>query len=87
VQFKESVFNNALNIANREKLFDEEDFIERKEYQDRKKEYAMLKLAMYKCHKCSSIFCGGRRECGEEMNNENQVNPEDILCVYCAALK
>ena len=47
----------------------------------------MLKLAMYKCFKCSRIFCGGRRACEAEMNDENIINPEDVLCVFCTAVK
>lgn len=47
----------------------------------------MLKLAMYKCHRCSTIFCGGRRDCEAEMGAQIEINPEDILCVYCNGLK
>ena len=53
VNFKQSVMSLAEQIANREKLFDEEDFQARPEYWENKQEYAMLKLAMYKCFKCS----------------------------------
>eukprot|EP00347_Sterkiella_histriomuscorum_P005991 403354493 len=86
VSFKNRIYDQALNLANREKLFDEEDFKSRPEYENNRKEYAMLKLAMYKCHRCSTTFCGGRRDCEAEMNDENQPKPEDIMCVYCAGL-
>jgi hypothetical protein len=75
-------------LAQREKIFEEKDYLERKEFENNQKEYAMLKLAMYKCHRCSTIFCGGRRECEAEMNDAaNNVPPDDVLCVYCAAVK
>lgn len=70
MQFKERVSSTAENLANREKLFDEEDFKSRPEYKNNKREYAMLKLAMYECHRCKTIYCGGRRECEAEMNDE-----------------
>eukprot|EP00347_Sterkiella_histriomuscorum_P005211 403357469 len=84
---KEQVHYSALNTAQREKLFEEEEFKNRPEFQDKQKEYAMLKLAMYRCFQCQTIYCGGRRDCEAEMNEANRPPPEDILCIYCNAYK
>eukprot|EP00347_Sterkiella_histriomuscorum_P020040 403339326 len=83
--FKDCVYNTALNLANREKLFDEEDFKNRPEFQNNQKEYAMIKLAMYECFQCKSIYCGGRRDCELDMSIDNFLPQENILCLFCTA--
>eukprot|EP00347_Sterkiella_histriomuscorum_P011559 403371993 len=86
-QFKENVYSRAHTTAQREGVYNEEEYKERKEFRDNPREYAMLKLAIYECYKCQRIYCGGRRNCEAEMNEANQPKKEDILCVYCTAVK
>eukprot|EP00347_Sterkiella_histriomuscorum_P015331 403357427 len=86
-QFKERVYKEAHTTALREGLYNEEEYKERKEFHANPREYAMLKLAFYECYKCQKIYCGGRRDCEAELNEANQTKREDLLCVYCTALK
>eukprot|EP00347_Sterkiella_histriomuscorum_P011102 403373749 len=86
-QFKERVYARAHTTAQREGVYNEEEYKERKEFHENPREYAMLKLAIYECYQCQTIYCGGRRDCEAEMNEGNLPKKEDILCVYCKATK
>jgi len=45
-------------------------------------DYALEIFSFYMCHKCSSPYFGGRRQCGEIMN----FNPEELVCGGCSGL-
>eukprot|EP00347_Sterkiella_histriomuscorum_P002844 403366583 len=81
--FKRRVEQLAVSTAQREGIFQEQEYIEKEELQKNQNEYAMRKLAMYKCFQCERLYCGGRRDCEAELNEANQPKKEDLLCVYC----
>eukprot|EP00347_Sterkiella_histriomuscorum_P014988 403358741 len=85
--FKHHVEELAQSTAFREGIYQEQDYIMNEEHQQNPIEYAMRKLAMYKCFQCKTVYCGGRRDCEAELNEANQPKNEDILCVYCYSQK
>eukprot|EP00347_Sterkiella_histriomuscorum_P013532 403364350 len=79
----------AQNRAEREGIFTAEEYLIK--YADntyeQQIEYAMLKLAIYKCHDCQIFYCGGRRDCEAELDEAKQPKPQDLLCVVCTSFR
>eukprot|EP00347_Sterkiella_histriomuscorum_P011491 403372252 len=86
---KQHVEQLAQNRAEREGVFTAEEYLIK--YTDptyeQQVEYAMHKLAIYKCHDCQAYYCGGRRDCEAELDEAKQPKPEDILCIVCTSYR
>jgi len=50
-------------------------------FHGRKQEHAMAKLAFYLCSSCSCPFFGGRAECGDALDEENEDDARNVAVV------
>ncbi|EFC50655.1 predicted protein [Naegleria gruberi] len=55
-------------------------------YYNKPLEYAMNSFSFYMCHECKSPYYGGKIQCGEQ-NEDDNFNPEELVCGSCCAKK
>lgn len=47
--------------------------------------YAMFKLAYYQCFKCKEAYFGGKKDCINAQQEQQEFKPEELVCGKCAA--
>eukprot|EP00347_Sterkiella_histriomuscorum_P002581 403367593 len=51
------------------------------------KSYVLQRLSFYQCFECQQPYYGGRRECGQNEEQQNEFKKEDLVCGSCTSKK
>ena len=52
----------------------------------KEKEFLLSKFAFYECNSCSKPFYGGKADCERDLNLQETLKKEDMLCRACTGL-